>query len=419
MLSSDTNIHPAPVGRWLSIVGIGEDGLEGLSKQARELLGAAEMVFGGARHLSLAEPLIRGTPQRWGRAIPFGESVKAVLAHRGRPVCVLASGDPFQYGVGAVLALHVGSDEVLAVPALSAFCLAASRLLWSLPHTILLSLCGRSLDLLRPHLQPGSRILALTSDAAAPAQIASLLCSAGFGASRMIVLEALGGARERIRATSADTFDLEPGALNTLAIEVTAAADARVLPRSPGLSDEMFEHDGQITKREVRAMTLSALAPRRGEYLWDIGAGSGSVAIEWMLADVSLSAIAIERRADRAARIRRNACAFGVPDLQVLEAIAPSALEGLDPPHAVFVGGGATNAGVVDAVQAALRPNGRLVINAVTLQTEAVLVNKHAQCGGTLTRVEISRAAPVGGESARTTGWRPAMPVTQWTWVKS
>jgi precorrin-6B C5,15-methyltransferase / cobalt-precorrin-6B C5,C15-methyltransferase len=418
MLSPDTNTPPSPAGRWLAIVGIGEDGLEGLSGQARDLLQTAAIVFGGARHLSLAAPLIHGTAQPWERGIPFEDSVKAVLAHRGHSVCVLASGDPFQYGVGAALARHVSSDEVLALPALSAFCLAASRLLWSLPHTTLLSLCGRSLDLLRPHLQPGGHILALTSDAAAPAAIARLLCATGFGASRMTVLEALGGSRERIRATSANRFDLEPAALNTLAIEVTAAADARVVPRAPGLSDELFEHDGQLTKREVRAMTLSALAPRRGERLWDIGAGSGSVAIEWMLADISLSAIAIERRADRAARIRRNASALGVPDLQVLESSAPGALEGLDPPHAVFVGGGATNAGLLEAAQAALRPNGRLVINAVTLQTEAVLVNMHARYGGTLTRVEISRAAPVGGESGRMTGWRPAMPVTQWTWVK-
>jgi precorrin-6Y C5,15-methyltransferase (decarboxylating) len=417
MFDSDPNIHQRVPGRWLSIVGIGEDGVEGLSRRARELIETAEIVFGGTRHLSLAAALIRGTTRRWGS--PIEGSVAEVIANRGRPVCVLASGDPFQHGIGAVLARHVESDEIRAVPALSAFSLAASRLLWSLPQTTLLSLCGRSLDFLRPHLQPGCRILVLTSDADAPAAIARLLCAAGFGLSRLTVLEAMGGPREHIRTAHANTFDLEPLALNTLGIEVTADPAARILPRAPGMADELFEHDGQITKREVRAMTLSALAPRRGERLWDIGAGSGSVAIEWMLADTTLSAIAVERRPDRAARIRRNACAFGVPDLQVLEATAPGALDGLPRPHAVFIGGGATTPGLIDAARAALHHGGRLVVNAVTLETESALVSKHAEVGGTLTRIEISRAAPVGGENARMMGWRPAMPVTQWTWMKS
>lgn len=410
------NIRHRVQGPWLAIVGIGEDGIEGLSRQARELIETAEIVFGGTRHLSLAAALIRGTTRRWGT--PIGESVAEVLANRGRAVCVLASGDPFQHGIGSVLARHVELDEVLAVPALSAFCLAASRLLWSLHQTTLLSLCGRSLDFLRPHLQPGCRILVLTSDADAPAAIARFLCAAGFGPSRLTVLEAMGGPREHIRMADANTFDLEPLALNTLAIEVAAEPAARVLPRAPGMADELFEHDGQITKREVRAMTLSALAPRRGEHLWDIGAGSGSVAIEWMLADTTLSAIAIERRPDRAVRIRRNACALGVPDLQVLEATAPDAFDGLARPHAVFIGGGATNPGLIDAARTALHPGGRLVINAVTLETESTLVSQHARAGGTLTRIEISRAGPVGRENARMVGWRPAMPVTQWMWTK-
>jgi precorrin-6B C5,15-methyltransferase / cobalt-precorrin-6B C5,C15-methyltransferase len=416
MLEHNPNIHRPAAGRWLSIVGIGEDGVDGLSTRAKELIEIAEIVFGGTRHLSLAASLIRGTTRRWGS--PIGGSIAEVLANRGRRVCVLASGDPFQHGIGSALARHIESDEILALPALSAFSLAASRLLWSLPQTTLLSLCGRSLDFLLPHLQPGSRILVLTSDASAPAAIAHLLGAVGFGPSRLTVLEAMGGPREQIRMCSANTFDLQPQALNTVAIEVAAEPAARILPRAPGMADELFEHDGQITKREVRAMTLSALAPRRGEYLWDIGAGAGSVAIEWMLADTTLSAIAIERRADRVARIRRNASAFGVPDLQVLEATAPEALYGLAPPHAVFIGGGATTPGVIEAAQAALHPGGRLVVNAVTLETESVLLSNQAQAGGTLTRIEISRAAPVGGENGRMTGWRPAMPVTQWTWVK-
>jgi precorrin-6Y C5,15-methyltransferase (decarboxylating) len=302
------------------------------------------------------------------------------------------------------------------IPAPSAFSLAAARLGWSLPQTALISVHGRSLDLVRPHLQPGARILALTSDGQGPAALAKLLAESGFGASRLTVLEALGGQYERIRSASAAGFDfgaIDP--LNTVAIEVEAAPDARVLARTPGLSDALFEHDGQITKREIRAITMSSLAPRRGELLWDIGAGSGSVAIEWMLADpLFMRAIAIEERADRAARIQRNAAAFGVPSLEVVQGAAPAALANLPSPDAIFIGGGASNAGVLDAALAALRGGGRLVVNAVTLETEALLIARHAALGGELIRIAISRADAVGNKTA----WRPAMPVTQWIWVK-
>jgi precorrin-6B C5,15-methyltransferase / cobalt-precorrin-6B C5,C15-methyltransferase len=398
--------------RWLSIVGIGEDGVDGLSAVARGLVGAAEIVFGGRRHLALAASLIRGAARPW--PTPFEGAAEEVLAHRGRPVCVLASGDPFHYGVGAVLARKIDAREMLVVPAPSAFSLAAARLAWSLPASVLLSLHGRALDFVRPHLQPGARILALTSDREAPAALAKLVTDIGFGASRLVVLEALGGPRERIRETTAEHFDLaavEP--LNTVAIEVEAAAGARVLPRAAGLADDLFEHDGQITKREVRAVTLSSLAPRRGELLWDIGAGSGSVAIEWMLADPAMRAIAIERRPDRAARIRRNAAAFGVPGLDIIEGAAPRALNDLAAPDAIFVGGGG-DAGVLDAAARALRAGGRLVANAVTLESEALLLARRATFGGDLIRIALSRAGAVGEK----TGWRAAMPVTQWIWVK-
>jgi precorrin-6B C5,15-methyltransferase / cobalt-precorrin-6B C5,C15-methyltransferase len=403
----------AALPRWLSIVGIGEDGVEGLSPVARGLVGAAEIVFGGRRHLGLAAPLIRGATRPWPS--PFDSAPEEVMRHRGRPVCVLASGDPFQYGVGAVLARHIEAREMIVVPAPSAFSLAAARLGWSLPQTAQLSLHGHALDLIRPHLQPGARILVLTSDGEGPQALARLLAHAGFGASRVTVLEWLGGPRESIRGTTAAAFDFGAvGPLNTLAIEVEAAPDARVLARAPGLADNLFEHDGQITKREIRAVTLSSLAPRRGELLWDIGAGSGSVAIEWLLADPTMRAIAIERRADRATRIRRNAAAFGVPGLEIVEGGAPAALSGLATPDAVFVGGGAGDTGALDAATRALRPGGRLVVNAVTLETEALLLARHAAFGGELTRIAISRADAVGGK----TGWRPAMPVTQWLWTK-
>jgi precorrin-6B C5,15-methyltransferase / cobalt-precorrin-6B C5,C15-methyltransferase len=418
MSSRNANTLGQSPARWLSIVGIGEEGIDGLGELARGLIESAELVYGGSRHLALAAPLIRGTARSWGN--PLDASVAEVVAHRGRPVCVLASGDPFQHGIGSVLARHVAPDETIAVPAVSAFSLAASRLLWPLPQTTLLSLCGRPLDFIRPHLQPGARILALTSGASAPAAIAELLRATGFGQSQITVLEALGGPRERVRSTRAATFDFDLiAALNTVAIEVTADATARIVSLTAGRADELFEHDGQITKREIRALTLSALAPGYGEHLWDIGAGSGSVAIEWLLADPSLSATAIERRSDRAARIRRNAAAFGVPDLQVLEADAPRALDGLQPPDAVFIGGGAATPGMIETMQAALPARGRLVINAVTLDTEALLLSAHAQHGGTLVRIEIHRASPIGAEAAPLLSWRPARPITQWTWVKT
>ena len=298
----------------------------------------------------------------------------------------------------------------------SAFSLAAARLGWSLPQTALLSVHGRTLDLVRPHLQPGARILALTSDGEGAAALAKLLTDIGFGASRLTVLEALGGPREQIRATTAAGFDLGTvDALNTVAIEVEAAPGARVIARTAGLADDLFEHDGQITKREVRAVTLSSLAPRRGELLWDIGAGSGAVAIEWMLADpLVMRAVAIERQSERAARIRRNAAAFGVPELEIVEGLAPAALEKLASPDAIFIGGGAGDPGVIEAAIDALRSLGRLVVNAVTLETEAMLIDRHKKFGGELTRIAIARAAALGEK----TGWRAAMPVTQWLWTK-
>ncbi|HEY6600608.1 MAG TPA: precorrin-6y C5,15-methyltransferase (decarboxylating) subunit CbiE, partial [Xanthobacteraceae bacterium] len=276
----------AAPSRWLSIVGIGEDGIEGLTPIARGLIQAAEIVFGGGRHLALAAPLIRGDTRPWQN--PFERSIDDVLAQRGRDVCVLASGDPFVHGVGSVLLRHIDPRETVAVPAPSTFSLAVARLGWALPETTQLSLHARSLDLIRPHLQPGARVLALTSDGEGPAALARLLSEIGFGNSRLTVLEALGGPRERVRAATAADFDLgDVGPLNAVAIEVEASPGARVLARAPGLPDALFEHDGQITKREIRAITLAALSPRRGELLWDVGAGAGSVAIEWMLADPS------------------------------------------------------------------------------------------------------------------------------------
>lgn len=397
----------------MSIVGIGEDGLDGLSPAARAAIEQAEVVFGGARHLALAGAAVQGRAQAWPS--PFERGVEMVLALRGRNVCVLASGDPFLHGVGATLARQVPAAEMRILPAPSSFSLAASRLGWPLADITCLTVHGRTLDLVRAHLHSGHCLLVLTSDGAGPGEIARLLAESGFGGSVLHVLEALGGPRERVRRATAAEFDLaDIDPLNLVGIEVAAGEGARVIALTPGLPDELYENDGQLTKREIRALTLAALAPRRGEVLWDIGAGAGSVGIEWMLADPSLGAIAIEERPERAARIRRNAASLGVPGLEIVEGRAPEALAGLPVPDAIFIGGGAGDTGVLDVAIAALKSSGRLVVNAVTLETEALLIAQHAVRGGELVRLSVARAAPVG----ELTGWRPSMPVTQWSWVK-
>ncbi|MES0129933.1 precorrin-6y C5,15-methyltransferase (decarboxylating) subunit CbiE [Mesorhizobium sp. M0029] len=402
-----------PTPKWLTIVGIGEDGLASLGDEAKRQIADAETVFGGKRHLALVASLIKGEQRPW--PVPFDAGMADVLALAGPRVCVLASGDPFFHGVGATLARKVKPEEMHVIPAPSAISLAAARLGWALQDIETISLHGRPLDLIRPLLHPRARILALTSDGDAPATIARLLVELDFGGSRLTVLEALGGPNEKLRSARADAFDLRDiNPLNVLALELESTQEARILPLTVGRADHLFEHDGQITKHDIRAITLAALAPRRGELLWDIGAGSGSIGIEWMLAHPSMRAIAIEANSDRAARIVRNAAHCGVPGLVVVEGSAPKALAGLDTPDAIFIGGGGSDAGVLNAAIKALPSRGRLVANAVTLEMEALLLAEHIKRGGDLTRITISRASPVGSMQA----WRPAMPVTQWSWVK-
>lgn len=413
-MASELRLKPAPLSRpWLSIVGIGEDGPAGLGIEAQRLISEAEFVFGGKRHLGLAASLIKGEQRSW--PTPFDAAMSELAALKGSKVCVLASGDPFLHGVGATITRRIPAAEIFVIPAPSAFSLAAARLGWPLATIETVSLHGKPVELIRPLLHPGRRVLALTSDGDGPAEVARLLTESGFGGSQLTVLEALGGGDERIRSARADRFALDGvAALNVLAIEVAAGPGARVLPLTAGLPNTLFEHDGQLTKREVRALTLSALAPRRGELLWDIGAGAGSIGIEWMLADPSLAAIAIEADPERAARIVRNAAALGVPGLKVVEGAAPAALGELPDPDAIFIGGGGSDPGVLEAAIDALRPGGRLVANAVTLEMEALLIARHVALSGELTRIAVSRAAPVGTMQ----GWKPAMPVTQWSWVK-
>ncbi len=400
------------VAPWLAVVGIGEDGRAGLSPAASAALDGAGLVIGGRRHLELAGPL-SGETLAWPS--PLSDAYPAILARRGQPTCVLATGDPFHYGVGAELARLVPAGEIVAYPQPSAFSLAAARLGWPLAEVACLTLHGRALERVIPHLQPGARLLVLSWDGSTPKKLAALMSERGFARSRLTVLEAMGGPRERRRTGLAATFsqdEIDP--LNTIAVEVVAEPDARVIPLSPGLDDAWFESDGQITKAEIRAVTLSALRPRAGQLLWDVGAGSGSIGIEWCLRHPANRAVAIEAREERAGRIRRNARALGVPDLQVVVGRAPDSLAGLPAPDTAFIGGGVSDPALVAAVLAALPRGGRLVANAVTLESEALLLRCHAEHGGTLRRLSIARAEPVG----HLTGWRTAMPVTQWALAK-
>jgi precorrin-6Y C5,15-methyltransferase (decarboxylating) len=401
--------HP---GRWLSIVGIGEDGLAGLSPAARAVVEAAEVLVGGRRHLAFVP---EGTAERIAWPSPLTDAIPGLLASRGRRVVVLASGDPFLWGIGATLARHVPPDEIACLPAPSAFSLAAARLGWAQQDCTTLSLHGRPLELLIPHLQPGARILALSSDETTPAKAAALMTRLGFGASRVTVLEALGGPREVIRMQNAEAFDMSHiFGLNTMAFEVIGMTDALSVPLSAGLPDTLFEHDGQLTKREIRALTLSSLRPLRGQLLLDIGLGAGSVAIEWLLRHPANRAVGVEEDPARAARAASNAAALGVPGLAVVRGKAPATLAGLERPDAVFIGGGLSDEGVFETAWEALRPGGRLVANAVSLQSEQRLAALFERHGGDLVRISVDRVVPVGTLH----GWRPAMPVTQWSVTK-
>lgn len=397
---------------WLSIVGLGEDGLPGLAPAARALLDNAEVLIGGTRHLDMVPDDGR---ERLTWPSPLGAIVEEITRRRGQRVCVLATGDPMHYGIGVTLAKAVPMDEMVIIPAPSAFSLACARLGWTLSEVEPLTLHGRPLALLHPAIQPGARLLLLSNDAATPDQVAELLRARGYGPSRMVVLEHMGGAKERRLDATAEAW--QPGRVadfNTIAVDCLAGPDAALLPRTPGLPDEAFRHDGQMTKREMRAVTLSALQPVPGQLLWDLGAGSGSIAIEWMRSHPRCRAIAVERYADRIALIAGNAAALGTPGLEIVEGEAPGALDGLEAPDAAFIGGGLRADGNFETCWDRLKPGGRLVANAVTVEGEQALARWRAELGGELTRIAVSRAGAVGPY----TGWRPLMPVTQLRAVK-
>lgn len=400
-------MKPLSAVPWLAIIGIGEDGLAGLPEASRAALDTAEAVFGGTRHLALAG--IEGARAHpW--PVPF--ALDELLARRGAPTAALVSGDPFWYGAGTSIARRLAPGEWRAYPAPSTFSLAAARLGWPLETTTCLGLHAAPFARLRAHLARGARVICTLRDEAAPAELAGWLVAQGFDSAELTVLEALGGPRERVRRAGAEGFALtEVAAPVAVAIDLAAAPPGAGLSQAPGLPDTHFASDGQITRSPVRALTLAALAPRPGEHLWDIGSGSGSISVEWLLAAPGTTASAIEPRADRCENIRANAAAFGLESrLRLVAGRAPDALDGLAAPDAIFIGGGGS-AALLDRLWGIAPPGTRIVANAVTLETEALLTGFAARHGGALLRIDLAQAEPLG----RMRGWKPMRPVVQWS----
>ena len=395
----------------VTVVGIGAGGWSDVGRTGRSTVDDAEVILGSARQLDLLPASVAGLRVPWPS--PLLPALPGLLdAHRGRRVCVLASGDPMFHGIGATLVRLLGADRVRVEPHLSSASLAAARLGWALDGLDVLSLVTGPVDAVRRCLNPGRRFLALSRDGSTPALVAGVLVGAGYGSARVTVLSQLGGPGEQVVSGTAAEWSLPAGdPLNVIAVE---CGDGPATAIVPGLPDSAYAGDGQLTKREVRAVTMAALAPVPGALLWDVGAGSGSIGIEWMRSHPSCRAVAVESSPERCVTIRSNAALLGTPYLQVIEGRAPAALAGLPAPDAVFIGGGLTTEGVLDACQAALRPGGRLVANAVTVESEAVIAAGHAKLGGELTRLTVSRGSPLGGF----TGWRTMMPVTIWSVTK-
>ena len=392
----------------LTVVGVGADGWDGLAPTARDVISQAEVLMGSLRQLALIPD---GKAERVAWPSPLSESLPGLLdAHRGRRICVLASGDPTFHGIGTTLTRLLGADAVRVIPHPSSVSLACARLGWPQDQVQVISLVGHPLELVHPHIQPGRRLVVLSWGAHTPGEVAKALADRGYGASRFTVLEQLGSPDERVRTTKAAEWAGDVDALNVIGI---LCESGPVLSTAPGLPDSAYESDGQLTKREVRAVTLSRLAPVPGQLLWDVGGGAGSIAIEWSRHHPSCRAVAIERDPDRAKRLERNAANLGVV-VRTVVGKAPEALAELESPDAVFVGGGATAPSMIETCWEALKQGGRLVVNGVTLETEVLIARWYAELGGDLVRLDVQRASPVG----TMTGWRPAMPVTIWSVTK-
>lgn len=403
---------------WLNVIGIDAGGLDGLAATARNLIERAELLVGGKRHLAM---VANDNARKIAWEFPLDNIVAELTRAKNQRVVVLATGDPMSFGIGSTLARHFAPDDMTIHPAPGAFSLAAARLVWPLHACTCLTLHGRPLHLLHYHLLPNRKLLILSHDGGTPAQVADLLRETGFGPSKITVFENMGAANEAAHIGTAESWGTADIAdLNTIAVDCHAGPEARYYPPVSGLPDDAFIHDGQLTKRIVRAATLAALAPLPGQYLWDLGAGCGSVAIEWLRAAQDVQgqgarATAVEQNPDRAAMIAQNAARLGTPFLDMATASIEESIETLDHPDAVFIGGGLSTPDLIETVFGRLKKNGRLVANVVTLEGEQALLAAYARHGGEMSRIAVSHADPVGG----LTGWRPAMTVTQWALLKS
>ncbi len=398
--------------QWLTIIGMGEDGLNGLSAVAKLSLEGAEFIVGSERLLAML-PASKAQRHLWPQ--PFSAFYSEIQNFKPRPTVLLATGDPMNFGVARKIFEIIPRDEISVVPQLSAFTLAAARMGWSIPDCDCFTIHGRPEANVEAFIQPNAKLLILTQDQTSIEEVCRRLMARGFAHSSVTVLENLGGQQERVTHFIAnDMPNINWSPLNTLAVSCVASTTAKIYSRIAGLADDAFQHDGQLTKREVRAITLAALAPAPDQLLWDVGAGCGSVAIEWMRSTRGCEAIAIEHNPERCAMIANNAEQLGTPRLQCLQGEAPEALTGLESPHAIFIGGGIGQAGVFEACWQALRQGGRLVANVVTIEGEMHLFDLQEKYGGELLRIDVSKLASVGKFRAL----KPKMPVTQWHVIK-
>ncbi len=401
--------------KWLTVIGIGEDGVSGLGSAARSLIDTAEILVGGDRHLAMLPEMQDDQRSRIVWASPIESTIQQIINLRGKSVCVLASGDPLWFGIGTTLLKRIPIEEIAIIPSLSTFSLISARLGWSLNEVETLSLCGRPASLLQTYIYPNAKLLILSSGKETPQTVAKMLCDRHFSNSKITVLEHLNGTKERIISILANQYQNLPefADLNAIAVECIPNPETRILSRMVGLPDDAFHHDGQLTKREVRAVTLSTLAPNAGELLWDVGAGCGSISIEWMRSHPRCQAIAIEK--SRTHFIAENAIALGTPNLKIIEGKAPEILQGLPTPDAIFIGGGATVPDLFETCWENLRSQGRLIANVVTLEGEQKLFQWQQKYGGTLTQISISRAEAIGSFLS----WKPMRPVIQWQVIKN
>ncbi len=398
--------------RWITVVGLGEDGIGGLSESARRIVKNAEVLIGGRRHLEMI-PDNGAERQTW--KVPFADSIGEITKYRGSRVVVIATGDPLHYGVAVTLAKHFAIEEMMILPNTGAMSLACARLGWPVSDIECVTLHGRPLETIKSFLAPGQKLIIFSHDRNTPKDVAAELCASGYGSSDIVVFQHMGGGKEgRYHATAETWTSSEIADLNTIAVHCRGSVKAKRFCGAPGLRDRAFENDGQITKREVRSITLSSLAPSPGALLWDIGAGCGSISIEWMLASRGAHAFAIEKNLERLELISTNAIALGVPKLEPIHGTAPDILKSLASPQAIFIGGGLSQRGMIEQCWDRLSPGGRLVVNAVSLQSEELLVAWREKLGGDMARINISRAKDVRGHSL----WRPLTPVTQWAVIK-